>query len=103
MKMYYILQTIYELENDILSSFKRGLKQEIRLELGEQQNMDNVVQKAIEIKSNLKQQNSLRNDTASMLFSFETPNPNKIKPVFCQLCREINHEALFCMKASCVH
>ena len=48
-------------------------------------------------------QNKLRNATKSILFHFETPNSSRIKPVCRQLCREINHEALFCMKASCVY
>ena len=92
-----------ELETEILKSLKRGLKQEIRIELGEHQTFDNAVQKAIEIESNLKTQNKLRNATTSILFNFETPNSSRIKPVCCQLCREINPEALFCMKASCVY
>ena len=92
-----------ELQNAILSSFKKGLKQEIRIELNAHQVVDDAVQEAIEIESNLKKQNSLRNNTTSILFNFETPNPKKIKTVFCQLCKEKNHEALFCMKASCVY
>ena len=92
-----------ELETETLNSRKRGLKQEIRIELGEHQTFDNAVQKAIEIESNLKTQNRLRNATTSILFNFETPNSNRIKPVCCQLCQEINHEALFCMTASCVY
>ena len=79
------------------------MKQEIRIELGEHQTFDNAVQKAIEIESNLKTQNKLRNATTRILFNFETPNSSRIKSVRCQLCREINHEALFCMKASCVY
>ena len=39
-----------QLEADILSSFERGLKQEIRLELGEQDSAHTAVQKAIEIE-----------------------------------------------------
>ena len=92
-----------ELQNTILSSFKKGLKQEIRIELGEQQNIDEAIQKAIEIELNLKKQSSLRNNTSSLFFNFEIPSQNKIKPLFCQLCKEINHEALFCIKASCVY
>ena len=92
-----------ELQNAILSSFKKGLKQEIRIELKAHQVVDDAVQEAIEIESSLKKQNSLRNNTTSILFNFETPNPNKIKTVFCHLCKEKNHEALFCMKASCVY
>ena len=90
-----------ELETEILKSPKR-LKQEIRIELGEHQTFDNAVQKAIEIESNLTQ-NKLRNATTSILFNFETPNSSRIKTVCCQLCREIHHEALFCMKASCFY
>ena len=92
-----------ELQNAILSSFKRGLKQEIRIELGGHQIVNVAVQEAIEIESNLKKQNSLRNNTTSILFNFETPNPNKIKTVSCQLCKGKNHKALICMKASCVY
>ena len=92
-----------ELQNAKLSSFKRGLKQEIQIELEGNQIVDDAVQEAIEIESNLKKQNSLRNNTTSMLFNFEIPNPNKIKTVFCQLSKKKNHEALFCMKASCVY
>ena len=57
-----------DLETEILKSLKRGLKQEIRIELGEHQTFDNAVQKAIEIESNLKTQNKLRNATTSILF-----------------------------------
>ena len=71
-----------ELKTEILNSLKRGLKQEIRIELGENQTFDNAVQKAMEIESNLKKQNSLRNATTSILFNFETQIPNKIKSVF---------------------
>ena len=92
-----------DLETEILNSLKRVLKQEIRIELGEHQTFDNTVQKAIGIESNLKMQNKLRNATTSILFNFETPNSSRIKPVRCQLCREINREALFCMKASCIY
>ena len=84
-----------ELETEILKSLKKGLKQEIRIELGEHQTSDNAVKKAIEMESNLKTQNKLRNVTTSILFNFET--------LCCQLCREMNHEALFCMKASCIY
>ena len=74
-----------ELQNAILSSFKKGLKREIRIELKAHQVVDDAVQEAIEIESSLKKQNSLKNNTTSILFNFETPNPNKIKTVFCQL------------------
>ena len=57
----------------------------------------------IRIESNLKTQTRLRNSTTSILFNFETPNSNRIKPLCSQLCREMNDEALFCMKASCVY
>ena len=90
-----------DLTNNILSSFIKGLKQEIRIELGQHQSVDIAIQDAIELT--LNKQNNLRNDTKSILFNFESPNPNKTRTVFCQLCREINHEALFCMKASCVY
>ena len=38
-----------ELETEILNNLKRGLKQEMRIEIGEHQTFDNAVQKAIEI------------------------------------------------------
>ena len=65
-----------ELETEVLNSLKRGLKQEIRIELGENQTFDNAVQKAIEIEPNLKRQNRLRNATTSIFFNVETPNSN---------------------------
>ena len=68
-----------ELQNAILISFKKGLKQEIWIELKAHQVVDDAVQEAIEIESNLKKQNRLRNSTTSILLNFETPNPNKIK------------------------
>ena len=65
-----------QLEADILSSFRKGLKQEIQLELGEQVNAYTAIQKAIEIESNLAKQNMLRNDTENILFNFEKLNSN---------------------------
>ena len=56
--------------------------------------MDITIQNAIEIESSLNKQNSLRNDTKSILFNFESSNPNKTRTVCCQL---------FCMKASCIY
>ena len=55
-----------DFETEILKSLKRGLKHEIRIELGEHQTFDNAVQKAIEIESNLKMQNKSRNATMSI-------------------------------------
>ena len=80
-----------DLTNNILSSFIKGLKQEIRIELGQHQSVDIAIQDPIEIESTLNKQNNLRNDTKSILFNFESPNPNKTRTVCCQFCREINH------------
>ena len=92
-----------QLEADILSSFKRGLKQEIRLELGEHNSAHTAIQKAIEIESNLAKQNMLRSDTANILFNFEKSNSDVARISQCQICRDRNHEALFCFNASCVY
>ena len=67
------------LEADILSSFIKGLKQEIRLELGEQANEHTAIQRGIEIELNLAKQNMLRSDTANILFNFEKTNSNSLE------------------------
>ena len=67
--LYYSTKT--KLETEILNSFKNGLRQEIRLELGDQANAHTAIQKAIEIESKHANQKMLRNETANILLNFE--------------------------------
>ena len=73
------------------------------MELGEQANAHTAIQKAIGIESNLAKQNMLRSDTANILFNFEKPNSIVARISHCQICRDRNHEALFCFNASCLY
>ena len=91
------------LETEILNSFRNGLKQEIRLELGEQANAHTAIQKAIEIELKLANQKMLRNETANILLNFERPNNNITRISQCQICQDRYHEALFCLNSSCVY
>nr|XP_034194996.1 putative uncharacterized protein DDB_G0291812 [Osmia lignaria] len=91
------------IKNDAVKSFKNGLKQEIRIELKQKDDLNVLIQEAIDIESRLKKQNMLRGgDSASVLCSLEKYDANPVTYT-CQICKELNHEALFCNNAACVY
>ena len=90
-----------KLETDILKSFKDGLKSEIRFVLGEHATSKSAIQKAINLEENTEKRAMMRKDTATILYSFEKPNTARI--YHCQICMDTEHEALFCLSASCVY
>nr|XP_034178587.1 DNA-binding protein HEXBP-like [Osmia lignaria] len=76
------------IKNDAVKSFRNGLKQEIRIELKQKDDLNALILEAINLESRLKKQNILRGDPAIYM---------------CQICRDPNHEALFCNNAACVY
>ena len=45
----------------------------------------------------------MMNNQPNMFYNFEQQNHYYTKVFHCQICRDQNHEALFCMKTSCVY
>ena len=45
----------------------------------------------------------MMNNQANMFYNFEQQNHYYTKVFHCQICRDQNHGALFCMKASCFY
>ena len=85
-----------KLETDILNSFKDGLKTEIRFALGEQETSKSAIQKAINLEANTEKRAMMRKDTATILYNFEKPNINTARIYHCQICKDTEHETLFC-------
>ena len=94
-----------KLETDILNSFKDGLKSEIRFALGEHETSKSAIQKAINLEANTEKRAMMGKDTgfSKLLYNFEKPNINTPRIYHCQICRDPEHEALFCLSASCVY
>ena len=93
-----------QLEQDVLNSFKNGLKQEIRVELGEPDSTHAAMKKAIQIELKLENQKLLKEDKANILFHTEKLNIKKQARTFhCQICNNKFHEAMFCVNAGCVY
>ena len=92
-----------KLETDILNCFKDGLKSELRFALGEHENLSSAIQKAINLEANTEKRNMIKKDTATILYNFEKSNINTARIYRCQICKDNEHEALFCDNASCVY
>ena len=92
-----------KLETNLLNSFKDGLKSEIRFALGEHATSKSAIQKAINLEANTEKRAMMRKDTATILYNFEKPNINTARIYHCQICRDTENKALFCLSASCVY
>ena len=89
-----------ELQDNLAKYFKKGLRKEIRYELPAGDDFVLLFNTAREIESEI---NAESDEKSFKRVSFTPREEQKIKLLYCQICRDPFHEALFCPKAACVY
>ena len=85
-----------------IKSFKKGLKKSIRCEVSERNHFEQLCNKAREIERiNKEHEEMFETPKKSIMFAKKLENEAKV--IKCQICQDIDYEALYCRKAACVY
>lgn len=93
-----------ELDRNAAVSYKKGLRADIKYELGNENTVQDISKAAIEIESDIKRRRIMSmSSTNNMYRDYEEKVERPQKVLMCQICRDYKHEALFCPSAACVY
>ncbi|XP_058807596.1 uncharacterized protein LOC131673547 [Phymastichus coffea] len=91
------------LDKEAAKSYRKGLKAEIRYEIGPGTTVQEMSTRAIDIESDIEKRKYTTKPNRNYTYSNNKEEFQETKILICQICREFSHEALFCRTAACVY
>ena len=94
---------IETMKDEAAKYFKTGVKKEIRYELENLRDFNEIVSRAKQIGMLNKSRDIPTQISSKSVFLAKEDQFSEIQVFTCQICKEKNHEALFCKIAACVY